>query len=409
MRTKSIVMALALVVGIGGSATFAPGSPVAAAVAPAISTLARVLDDPASLADTTGRLVDGAIAIAGATIAGEFDPAAMDSAAARRVLGKDGRFTVLLLGADARGTALGGRTDAIMVASVDPVTRRAAIVSIPRDIVQFPLSSTRRYAGKVNAIYQSLARTTRTPGTSLRLIVGRALGIEIDAYVIVGFQAFRRLVSSVGGLDVTVAKRFYDRSYWVTPRKRGWGLSAGRHHLSASNALIFARTRKADSDYARARRQQQLVVSAVAKVRKLGPAVMVGMLTAARGCYRTDLPLADRALIFAIVARADTSKVRRTVLGPSTFASWRYGAGYVLNRTAARSWIRANFPKARPNGIWLPPRPAPAVTPTPTPEPTAAVTPSPDPTPTPSPDPSADPTPEPTADPALDPGAEPTP
>jgi len=373
MRTGPFALGLAFVIGIGGSAAFAGTTPAGAA-------LARAIGNPGELASTAGRLAEAAIAFAGASIAGELDPTALDAAAARRVLGKDGRLTVLLLGSDARG-GLGGRTDAIMVASIDPVTRRAAIVSIPRDIVQFPLSSTRRYAGKINAIYQSLARTTRNPGTALRQIVGRALGIEIDAYVIVGFQAFRRLVSRVGGLDVTVARKFYDRYYWVTPRKRGWGLSAGRHHLDARNALIFARTRKADSDYGRARRQQQLVISAVGKVRTLGPGVIAGLLAVARGYYRTDAPLADRALIFAIVARADLSNVRRTVFGPRTFATWRYRSGYVLQLTTCRAWIRANFPKARPYGIWLPPVPTPAPTPTPDPAPT------PDPTLTPTPGP----------------------
>lgn len=358
MHTKLFVAGLALVIGIGGSVAVASTTPAIAAVAPTVASVARMATNPGALVDTTGRLVDAAVALAGSSIAGELDPTALDAAASRRILGKDGRFTVLLLGADARGTGLGGRTDAMMVASVDPLTRKAAIISIPRDIVQFPLSATRRYAGKINAIYQTLSRTTRTPGTTLRGIVGRALGIEIDAYVIVGFTAFRRLVAKVDGLDVSLAKRYYDPYYWVTPRKRGWGLSAGRHHLTSFNALIFARSRKGDNDYGRARRQQQLVISAVSKVRRLGPGVMVALLAAGRGYYKTDLPMADRALIFAMVARADLSTAKRTVFGPTVYASWRYGAGYVLNLTRCKAWIKTYFPKARPYGIWLPPAPS---------------------------------------------------
>ncbi len=365
MHTKLFAAALALVVGIGGSVAVATAAPAIAAVAPTVSSLARLATNPGALVDATGRLADAAVALAGTSIAGELDPTAMDTAAARRILGKDGRFTVLLLGADARGTGLGGRTDAMMVASVDPLTRKAAIVSIPRDIVQFPISATRRFAGKVNALYQSLPAATR--GTTLRGIVGRALGIEIDAYVIVGFTAFRRLVAKVGGLDVTLAKRYYDPYYWVNRHRKGWGLSAGRHHLSSFNALIFARSRKGDNDYGRARRQQQLVMSAVTKVRTLGPGVMAALVAAGRGYYKTDLPMADRALIFAMVARADLSHVNRTVFGPTVYASWRYGAGYVLNLARCKAWIRTYFPKPRSYGTWLPPAPTPAPTPVPTP------------------------------------------
>lgn len=186
------------------------------------------------------------------------------------MLGHDGRFTILLLGSDARPSHPGTRTDTIIIASVDPVTGRAAAVSIPRDTVSFPLSTHRRFPMKINALYAQLARTTRDPGGQLRAIIGRALGIEIDAYAIVGFKGFRKLVDRVGGLDVYVRRSFYDRTYWVTRHKRGWGLKAGRHHLTGKNALIFARSRHADSDYARAARQQQLVAAAVGKVRARG-------------------------------------------------------------------------------------------------------------------------------------------
>jgi LCP family protein required for cell wall assembly len=399
MRTRLAILGLALVVGIGGSVAFVSTTPAASAVGPAFAALARVAGDPARLVSTTELVVDAALAIAGAEIGATLNPASLDAAAARRVLGKDGRLTVLLLGSDARPGLGGLRTDAMMVASVDPATGRTAIISIPRDIVRFPLTATRRFPGKINAIYQSLGWSSRNPGTALRQIVGQALGIEIDAYVIVGFEAFQRLVWRVGGLDVTVARSFYDPYYSVTPRKRGWGLRAGPHHLDARNALIFARTRKGDNDYARARRQQQLVISAVGKVRKLGPDIMVGLLAAAKGAYKTDLPLGDRDLLFAVVARADLAHVKQTVFGPSVFASWQYGAGYVLKLATVRAWVRTNFPKARPGGIWLPPvaapvlAPVPAPTPTPTPAPTPTPTPTPDPTPSPTPDPTPVPTP----------------
>ena len=273
----------------------------------------------------------------------------------QRVLGLDGRFTILLLGSDARPSEPGMRTDAILVASVDPVTRRAAVFSIPRDTVNFPLSATRRYPGKINALYQSLSKSTKTPGTALRKIIGSALGIEIDAFALVGFAGFRKLVNNAGGLDVTVTRAFYDRVYSIRKGQRGFGLTRGRHHLRDLRALAFARTRHADSDYARARRQQQLIVSAIQKVRAGDLRLVVALLAASRGLVKTDLPLADAPRILAIVARADLVRARRTVFEPSTCATMISSSKIVLKMTTCKAWIKRNFPPVHPGGAWPPP------------------------------------------------------
>ncbi|MEO6206837.1 MAG: LCP family protein [Candidatus Limnocylindrales bacterium] len=276
----------------------------------------------------------------------------------QRVLGLDGRFTILLLGSDARPSEPGLRTDAILVGSVDPVTRRAALFSIPRDTINFPLSATRRYSGKINALYQTLAKTTKAPGTALRKIIGSALGIEIDAFAMVGFAGFRKLVNNVGGLNVTVTRAFYDRSYSIRRGQRGFGLTRGRHHLRDLRALAFARTRHADSDYARSRRQQQLIVNAIQKVRAGDLKLVLRLLTASKGLFKTDMPLADAARILAIVGRADLVRAKRTVFEPGVCATKISSASTMLNITTCKAWIKKYFPPVRPGGAW-PPVPTP--------------------------------------------------
>ncbi|TMC63194.1 MAG: LytR family transcriptional regulator, partial [Chloroflexi bacterium] len=143
-----------------------------------------------------------------AAVAATFTPA--DSL---RILGRDGRFTLLLLGSDARPGLSGLRTDAILIASVDPKTGKAAIVSIPRDTAYFPLAPLRtgKFAGKINGLYSwiKLHYPRRNPGTQLRLIIGKALGVEIDAYAILGFDGFRKLVNNVGGLQVYIPVKLH--------------------------------------------------------------------------------------------------------------------------------------------------------------------------------------------------------
>ncbi|HTC86323.1 MAG TPA: LCP family protein [Candidatus Acidoferrum sp.] len=304
----------------------------------------------------------------------------------KRILGTDGRFTILLLGSDSRPSHPGIRTDTIMIVSVDPKTGKAAAVSIPRDTVNFPLSSTRRFGGKINAMYAYLARSSRTPGTSMRMIVGRALGIEIDAYALVGFDAFRKLVNNVGGVRVYVAKTFYDPTYSIKKGHRGWGLKKGWHTLRDLQALAFARTRHADSDYARARRQQQLVVAAVSTVKSHGLDGLVALIAASRGLIRTDIPLEDAPLIYTMVSRANLATANRTVFGPAAFATSIGGFNNVLKLAVARAWIRTYFPTVHKNGIWLPP-----VVPPPSPSPTPSASPSPSPSDSPSDPPSPSP------------------
>ena len=384
----------AAVVGFAGLIAFsavlsvarpAPGSPSdAVAARSALGNGGLTMAGLANLASTT------------------FSAATFTPDMSRRILGRDGRFTILLLGSDARPSHPGIRTDTIIIASVDPVTRRASAVSIPRDTVNFPLSGGRTYRGKINALYQALAHTTRSPGTALRKIVGAALGIEIDAYVVVGFDGFRKLVNNVRGLDVYVARAFYDPTYSIRRGRLGFGLSRGWHHLIDLRALAFARTRHADSDYARARRQQQLIVSAVGKVRSRGLAGLTMLLAAGRGLIKTDLPLGYAELMFAMVSRADLAHAHQTVFGPSAFAISIGGYNNVLRLATCRAWIRRYFPPVHLNGAWLPPAP-PAPTPTPSP------TPSDSPAPSPSDSPAASPSDSPAASPSDSPGPSPSP
>ncbi len=69
-------------------------------------------------------------------------------------LGKDGRLTVLLIGSDWRPDSGGERLDVLMVATIDPVTGEAAVVSIPRDMSGIPLAGGGNSGGmRVNSIY----------------------------------------------------------------------------------------------------------------------------------------------------------------------------------------------------------------------------------------------------------------
>jgi anionic cell wall polymer biosynthesis LytR-Cps2A-Psr (LCP) family protein len=162
----------------------------------------------------------------------------------------------------------------------------------------------------------------------------------------------KNLVAAVGGVDVVLDKPYYDAEYWVSRNRRGWGLPAGRSHLSANDALIFARSRKGDNDFGRARRQQILVLAALDKARSQGVGKLARLLKIAASTVRTDLPLARASDLFDVVSKTDISKVQRTVFGPTTYASGSGGTSFSLKLAVCRAWIKDNFPPVRPMGQW---------------------------------------------------------
>ncbi len=280
-------------------------------------------------------------------------------AGADPVLGTDGRFTVLLLGSDYRPAHPGNRTDAIMVVSVDPVTGKTAAFSIPRDTLNFPLPAGGVYAGKANALYQHLLATSKNGNTAMEQAVEKAFRIELDGFVFIGFEGVRRMVDAVGGVTVTLDKAYYDPYYWVTSKVQGWGLPAGSSKLNGKSALVLARSRKGDSDFGRARRQQLLVMAALKKVRDRGPAVLPKLLRIAADTVRTDLPSDKVKDIYDIVSRAKLGSARRVVFGPRSYTVELGGSAFELDLKICRAWIAKNFPPVRKGATW-PPAPSPA-------------------------------------------------
>lgn len=168
------------------------------------------------------------------------------------------RLRLVLIGADDRPHEV-GRSDTLMVMWINPGTKRAAIMSIPRDLrVSIPGYG----VTKINHAYAHGG-----PELTVRT-VAELLGIPIDGYVKVDFQGFVQAVDTLGGVDLLVED--------VEGKGRGmnyddnWGnlhihLTPGWHHLNGYEAMGFCRYRKSntpglgDGDFRRAERQQQFL------------------------------------------------------------------------------------------------------------------------------------------------------
>jgi hypothetical protein len=95
-------------------------------------------------------------------------------------------------------------------------------------------------------------------------------------------------------------------------------------------------------------------MAALTKVRSLGVSALPRLLRIASTTVRTDLDVAQGALLFKLFATADLAHAKRTVFGPRAYATGVAGGSFSLRLDVCRAWIAANFPPIRPDGTWTP-------------------------------------------------------
>jgi LCP family protein required for cell wall assembly len=198
------------------------------------------------------------------------------------------RVTVLVLGIDRRAgeDEKGYLTDTMLLVTMDPAGRTAAMLSIPRDLwVEVPDGfgvDTINTANRTGDYYDY-------PGGGPALAVKTVqhnLGVTVNYYVRLDFTAFETFVDTIGGIDVyneeTIDDPLYPNgSYGYEP----FYLPAGQHHLNGHDALRYARTRHGATDIDRARRQQQVVMAV--RERVLSFDMLPTLITQAPLLYQT--------------------------------------------------------------------------------------------------------------------------
>jgi LCP family protein required for cell wall assembly len=227
----------------------------------------------------------------------------------------NGRYNILLLGADSGRNRLGIRPDSISVLSIDAETGDTVNIGIPRNLqhVSFSKGSPllKVYPNGwncgldclINAIYKDVAdhhedlypqarANGSTPGVdATREAVEYVTGLEIQSYVMVDMSAFESLVDALGGVDINVKQRLPiggqndDLSDVL-----GW-IEAGPQHMDGNTALWYARSRHTTSDYDRMQRQRE-VQNAI--LQQVEPANVLTrfreIATAGEKLVKTDIP-----------------------------------------------------------------------------------------------------------------------
>jgi LCP family protein required for cell wall assembly len=242
-------------------------------------------------------------------------------------------LNILLLGSDQTGAESVGRTDVIVVVSVNPELPSVALLSIPRDF--YAWIPTRGF-DKINTAYNYGARNGY-PGGGAELLkdtVEYNLGIHVHYCVRVGFDGFIRIVDTLGGVDVAVecplSDTFPDPDSPAGQTDVDW--LPGIHHLDGKHALWYARSRWSTNDFDRNRRQQQVLRGLYNQILTLDIIPKVPELWGVLNeNISTDLGLNDLLYLANVGARLDMMNVRSRFVGKSVLQSWTApNGGYVL-------------------------------------------------------------------------------
>ena len=227
----------------------------------------------------------------------------------------DGRYNILLLGADAGTHRFGIRPDSISVLSIDAQTGSTVNIGIPRNLqhVSFSTGSPllKVYPNGwncgidclINAIYKDVTDNHAdlypdaeakgsTPGVeATREAAEYVTGLKIQSYVMVDMAAFESLVDALGGIDINVKQRLpIGGQNEDLSDVMGW-IEVGHQHMDGRTALWYARSRHSTNDYDRMARQRE-VQNAI--LQQAGP---VNILTryqeiakAGEKLVKTDIP-----------------------------------------------------------------------------------------------------------------------
>jgi LCP family protein required for cell wall assembly len=251
------------------------------------------------------------------------------------------RVTVLLVGIDyapGRDTHL---TDTMLVATLDSVTGQGAMISVPRDLYGVPLPDGRIYNDKLNSLMVTASQNPGEfplggPGT-LKATIGELLGTRIHYFAAIDLEGLRRLVDTVGGIEIDVARTVNDPEFHDPfTNEFGFYLEAGHYHMDGSTALAYVRSRQGegDSDFTRAERQQEVLTAIAAKLSGGNLLVILpGLLDTIRNNLATDIPSARIPDLAAEATEADLGNLERVVLSPPQFVTPEpfSAAGYILH------------------------------------------------------------------------------
>lgn len=236
----------------------------------------------------------------------------------------EGRINFLILGQGGAKHDGPYLTDTIMVVSIKPDTKQVAMISLPRDLVVPIPGYGLRKINSANAYGEAAGQKKGAELTSQ--VVSEVLKIPIHYYARLSFSGFATVVDDLGGVPITINTGFSDPEYPTDTNgyttvifKPGWQI------LNGEQALQFVRSRHGTngegSDFARANRQQQVLLALKEKLLSpatfLNPSLSLRLYRTLNDSIETNLSASEAVRLIQIAKDVDTANIITRVFDTS--------------------------------------------------------------------------------------------
>ncbi|MCR4616122.1 MAG: LCP family protein [Clostridiales bacterium] len=211
-------------------------------------------------------------------------------------------LNILLCGVDsADGTISGGRSDAMIMVSINKNTKKITMVSFFRDSYTYMNINGKERYYKVNGAYN-----WGGPATLVKILEDN-YKIRIDYYISVDFVTFPKLIDALGGVELEVKEyeaKYIDRTTHTMTRKFPYGSNV---RIYGKEALVYSRIRHcdSDSDISRTRRHRNLISAIIKSAKGASLGQINNALDQTLGYVRTNM---KRNEILSYVTQALTQK-----------------------------------------------------------------------------------------------------
>lgn len=281
----------------------------------------------------------------------------------------DGRINILVLGRGGEGHDGPDLTDTLVLASIDPVNKKAALISLPRDTwVRTKYGNT-----KINAVFADAKSAALKRGQNkdaaeksgidaIESEVEDITGVNIHYYAMVDFEGFREAVDTVGGVTINVPTELRDPTMAWENHRNPVLAKAGPQHMDGRKALMYVRSRhgSARGDFDRAERQRQFIVALKSEIFQSGtygnPLKVSKLMDNFGNHAKTDFNLNDLMRLYSLTKTISDHNVKSIGLadppndylttgtvGNQSVVRPKAPAG-VFDYTAIRAYIRSQLP-----------------------------------------------------------------
>ena len=220
----------------------------------------------------------------------------------KNALHEDGVYNILLVGVEAIGnnSVASGRTDSIMIATINTKQKTLGLTSIMRDsYVTIPgYYDTKINAafghGGINLLYETIAYN---------------YNLRLDGSAIVSFKTFQKIIDELGGIDIeiTPAEAQYLNTTNYVSKKSNRTLKPGMNHMNGNQALGYARVRYRATldgsvdDFGRTSRHRRVMAAIFKEVKKSNPITLVKLLDTVFSQVQTDIKKSNASSYLAEV------------------------------------------------------------------------------------------------------------